>query len=296
MKYIPPDFDLQKYQVTANMDFIYWVDNLIKRSKQFLCVLEKDYDFTIYKSTANDSDFVGFVNGELSEAEIFRNEVLGNISNGAFIDKNVDRFIDVLFAEEVKSSKILYEITYADLISLEKEVLTNEIKEQFEKVEDSFIPSIYEQNLGGLNNSINTSEGNEYTDFSWLKIDMSGSDSEIKSAFSSWLKKHRSSYKQKSRRTHKLKTLSNSTLRKWHDARVLAYIDLVSWNFLKKQKVSSNNIGEILFPEPMNLANRAKMIDDTTKPYAIQLTASHFIRRALKLVIEHKRNNSLNKN
>lgn len=298
-KFIPPYFDLANYDATANMELIYWLDNLIKRAKPYKCALYNDDLFDSYKFNSDneeDGSLYEFISEGLNEKELFEKDVIQNILNGALLDENVHNFVNVMFLEEDNNfSSIVTEMTHVDLISLEKSKLTNDMKEKYSTVDRSFIPALTEKNFGDLNDPIHSHDINNEIEFSWLKVDMSCSDSEIRVAFNEWLKQHRDREKsliQQKRRVHKLKIINETTLRKWHQAKVLPYIDLVTWNFLTNQKVSSNAIGEILFPNPRLASDRAKMVDDTTKPYAEKLTSERFIRRAIKLVVDEKRKKS----
>lgn len=295
-KFIPPEFDLAKYEEAANMELIHWVDNLIKRAKPLICFLNSDHEFTGYKCNSEseyEKGFHDFVSGGLDERELFERDVIENIFNGALVDENVHNLVQAMFIDETRhSASIISEMNYADLISLDGKNLTKERRDLYSTVEHSMFPSELEKNLGELNNPIYSYSSNGEIELSWLKIDMSCSDSEISAAFNDWLKQHRAkeeSLIKTKRRMHKLKKINKTAFRKWHDAKVLAYIDLVTWNFLNKQKITSINLGKILFPDPRIISDKAKMIDDTTKPYAERLTSNRFIRRVGKIVIDEKR-------
>ncbi|MBL1320427.1 MAG: hypothetical protein COA63_005120 [Methylophaga sp.] len=297
-KFIPPEFDLAKYEKSANIELIYWVDNLIKRAKPLSCFLNSDHEFTVYKCNSeseseSDKGFYDFVSDGLDERELFERDVRLNILSGTFVDENIHNLVQAMFIDETSHAvSIISEMNYADLISLDEKNITKEKRELFSTVEQSRFPSDLEKNLGELNNPIYSYSVNGEIDLSWLKVDMSCSDSEISTAFNDWLKQHREkeeSLIKTKRRMHKLKKINKTAFRKWHDAKVLAYIDLVTWNFLNKQKITSINLGEILFPDPRIISDKAKMIDDTTKPYAERLTSNRFIRRVGKIVVDEKR-------
>lgn len=296
LKYIPPNFDLSKYDKAANMELIHWVNNLMNRAKPLSCFLNNDYEFTEYKCNSENADernLHDLASGELGEKELFERDVIKNILDGALVDESFHSFIQTMFIDETSlANAIIREMNYADLISLDEKNLTKEKRELYSKVEHSMFPSVLEKNLGELTNPIYNYSPDGEVEFSWLKVDMSCSDSEISTNFNEWLKQHRTkeeSLTKSKRRAHKLKKINKTAFRKWHDAKVLAYIDLVTWNFLNKQKMTSINLGEILFPDPRITSDKAKMIDDTTKPYAERLTSNRFIRRVAKITIDEKR-------
>ncbi|KKM51223.1 hypothetical protein LCGC14_1555680 [marine sediment metagenome] len=296
LKFIPPSFDLANYEATSNMELIHWLSNLNQRAKAYRCVLNNDRDLNNYKydeSSGIHKDFYDFINQGLNEAELFVTDVMNNVTGGASIDENQHNIAQVLIDEELDLEVIVSNMSYFDLISFSVKTITDEIRSIYDRLETPIMPLMKDPSrLPVLNTPIYTNDIEEKIALSWLKVDMSCSDSEIRTAFNNWLKQHRenenAATKQK-RRVHKLKIINKITLRKWHDAKVLAYIDLMTWNFLCGHKVTSVSLGEILFPNPKIITDRAKMIDDTTKPYAEKLTSPSFIRRLTKIVLDEKR-------
>ncbi len=295
-KYIPPEFDLAKYDKAANMELIHWMNNLVLRSSSFSCYQANDYSFNEYNIAHKDpidAEFYIFANGELSPKEGFEKDLFKNIAEGVIVDYSIHTFFDAFFIPETGDHlSTVKGMTYEDLFLLKAKYLTDEKQELYSNVEQSFFPTIHESNLGALNNVIQSfdSEGNIQS--SWLKIDMNCSDSEITKAFSSWLKKTRTELdgqRKTKTRERKLNHFNQVTFRKWHDAKALPYIDLVTWNFLKKNKVTSKILGEILFPDPRNLSDKAKIIEDTTRPYVSQLTSPSFKRRVISILKDEHR-------
>lgn len=278
------------------MELIYWVDNLIKRAKPYKMVLNNDQNFVGFKynsASGTSKEFYDFVTYGLDERELFQKTVLENLLGGAALDDNVHNLVQTRFVEQdIEPTAIVGEINYSDLISLNNLKITDEMRQQYASIDQTTFPLLKEKSLAELEKPVYSYGVNKEIEHSWLKVDMSCSDSEIRAAFNEWLKLQRDREKsliQQKRRVHKIKTINDTTLRKWHDARVLAYMDLMCWNFLNNQKVSSNVLGEILYPNPRLVSDRAKMIDDTTKPYAEKLTSDRFLRRVTKLVIDKKR-------
>ena len=290
-KYIPLEFDLSKYDATANMELVHWLDNLMKRARSFSCYLSNDLQLNEYEPEQNSisEGFFEFANDGLSSKQLFETNVTNNIEQGAHIDSNVHNLIQAMFVFDNKSNlSVLGSMTLNDLIVLKDRFITQEFEELHSEIEPSIFPSEMIENLGKLNDEIFSFSDDGKMELSWLKVDMNCTDKEIKSAFDDWLKQARTRQTKDikpKRREHKIKTLNKTTFRKWHDAKVLSYIDIVTWNFLKQNKPTSKIIGEILFPDPRNLADKAKIIEDTVHPYACQLTSTMFLGRMLKLVL-----------
>lgn len=293
-KYIPPEFDLAKYKKTANMELIYWFDNLISRAGLFEYYLVNDLTFGEDKRESENSAnvFAAIANDELSSEEIFERDVINNLEQGAYINPNMFNYVDAMYVYQNKNTvPIVSNISFYQLLELRNHYITEDLEELYSKVEKSILPSAMVENLGVLNTEICSYNNDGKVDESWLKIDMNCTDKEIKSAFNDWLEqarlKQNKDAKQKKWK-HKVKLLNETTFRKWHDSKVLAYIDIVTWNFLKQNKITYKIIGDILYPDPKNLADKAKMIEDTSHAYACQLTSSLFLTRMLKVALDKK--------
>ena len=295
-KFIPPEFDLEKYDGGAIMELIYWIDNLVKRISPFNCYLENDYSFKEYLRVGGKG-FFNLNDDGLSQKERCEKDVLRNISAGVLLAPSVHDMFEAFFMDGTTHHlSIVKGVTYEDLFLLDDEFITDEKKKLYSMVEPSFFPSIYENNLGELNNVIRSVDSNGDIDLSWLQIDMKCCDCEITEAFSRWLKQTRGEQKEKQKsktRERKLNHFNQVTFRKWHDAKVLPYIDLITWNFLQKNKVTNKIIGEILFPDPRVLSDKTKIIEDTTRPYASKLTSLSIKRRMISVLVEqHRKKNT----
>lgn len=63
------------------------------------------------------------------------------------------------------------------------------------------------------------------------------------------------------------KAISNATFRRWHEARLLQYMDIISWHKLTGTVITDGQAGMILFPDD-NRGGVAERIRKTTKPLA----------------------------
>jgi len=271
-KFIPPEFNLAKYDEAASMDLINWIENLMVRALVFSSL-----------GKLQDEKLRHFI-VELNTK---------NITRGIIINSPLIKLFNGLIQDDVIGySAAVRELTYLDLFDHEDifktdglEVLYSEYsffddilnKDKFDKLIAPYRP------IDSLNE----------TPLSWLEVDLNSSDSEIKDSFTHWLTKTRE--KQKSdgekskRRDHKLKKLNIVAFRKWHDAKVLAYIDLVTWNSLRGNKPTSFILGNILFPDPKDITDKGRRVDDTVAPYAAELTSLTSLKRMFKVLGEHNR-------
>lgn len=250
-KFIPPEFDLAKYEETSQIDLWDWACNLAKR-----CGLRY---------------------------EIYDDELtIENIKSGVFIaDKTNLRYDD--------SISVVREITVKQVL-----VMSEELSRKIET--DKYLHENNEDSE--LNEFISNTDVNTdwlMADPAWLEVDMLCSDKEIKTSFENWLKAYRGNnparHKKLKRRQSKLNEFSAATLRRWHDARVLAFLDLEAWNFLEGNKITDQNYGDILFPEFKNLRNNSDYIRNTVKPLAEQLSSQDVIMRMRKVFIDSSRQN-----
>lgn len=249
--FVPPNFDLVKYSKAANMDLIDWGRNIASKS---------------YLLEQVDLEW---------RDELLEEKILESIEHGIIFDG----FPTQEDLEYIANSD------WIDLISVVRDLRSFEIKDKAEKLE-----SIDETKDEFAVDDI--SDKGSY--LAWLRIDMSCSDNEIVEEFSNWLGRARDravndeEIKPK-RRGYKLKKFSLPTLRKWHDSNILAYIDLVAWNTLKGNKITSKIIGDILFPNPRNHRDSTTIINDTVKPLVHELTSKVTLDRILKVAAERNR-------
>jgi uncharacterized protein DUF6387 len=270
-KYVPPNFDLAKYESAANMELTDWFENLWVRMG--------------YRAT-------NLVVGE-EEAQALKALNQINISRGLLTDGPYYKIMYASFElDQTTQLSIIRDISYIDLFHKADLLKTDELAKLYSET-SSFVTSMIDKDrygklaepvrIGGLIN--------EHS-LSWLEVDMDCSDSEIKEAFSAWLirsKQKQKAEKKPKRREHKLNNLNKVTLRKWHDERVLAYIDLAMWNELNGTDVTNNIYGKILFPDLRDIRSKEKKVEDTIQQYALELTSPDFLRRVFKLLSDADR-------
>lgn len=276
-KFIPEGFTLEKYQAAANMSLECWLANLSMR-------------FLGYISSKADMDSV-----DDSQKALIRNINTRNIQNGVITDKRINELLNVLIMHDrSESSSVVKELTYLELFSLADSLKSPELEKLYIETELSTFSVLNQDNAGKLNDFISTSDAYPEDELSFLQIDMNCSDNEIKAAFSGWLQQEREkrkSDKSSNRREHQMKNFNTVTFRKWHDARVIAYLDLVTWNYLEGNKVTSNMLGKILFPETEIRDKRDPnaMVNDTVKPLANKLTDRTTLKRMANVIADKNR-------
>ena len=259
-QYVPPEFDLTKYQ-TAYMSLFDWAYYLSFRS------VFRAFDLS-------DEDL-----------EEYNTE---NIRIGATPRDNSS------VLEEGDAISVVREITCFQVLAvgdeLDKKMNAKSLYVKTSK--NAFKDRSTHEQLGKY-----ISEVELYYDMfmpmpAWLEVDLTCSEKEIKAAFEIWLKqimKERKSQKSRKRREYKLKEFSEATLRRWHDSKILAYLDLEAWNYLQGNKVTSKQYGDILFPEYKNQRDNTQYVNDTLKPLAEHLTDGDLHMRMRKIYIDTNR-------
>jgi hypothetical protein len=276
-KFIPEEFNLEKYELAANMSLECWLANLSMR-------------FLGYISSKADMDSV-----DDSQKALIRNINTRNIQNGVITDKRINELLNgLIMHDQSESSSVIKELTYLELFSLADSLKSPELEKLYIETELSTFSVLNHDNAGKLNDFISTSDAYPEDELSFLQIDMNCSDNEIKAAFSGWLQQEREkrkSDKSSNRREHQMKNFNTVAFRKWHAARVIPYLDLVTWNYLEGNKVTSNMLGKILFPETEIRDKRDPnaMVNDTVKPLANKLTDRTTLKRMANVIADKNR-------
>lgn len=276
-KFIPEEFKLEKYEVAANMPLECWLANLSMRFLGYIC-------------SKADMDSV-----DDSQKALIRNINTQNIQNGVITDKRINELLNgLIMHDQSESSSVVKQITYLELFSLAENLKSPELEKLYLETELSTFSVLNQDNAGQLNEFICTADIYPEDDLSYLQIDMDCSDKEIKAAFSGWLqqeRKKRKADKSANRREHQMKNFNTVTFRKWHDARVIAYLDLVTWNYLEGNRVTSKTLGDLLFP-PTSIRDKrdpTAMINDTVKPLANKLTDRTTLKRMANVIADKNR-------
>lgn len=253
LKYIPPKFDLAKYDATAKLDLLDWLRNIGIKSMHF-------------------DEASGEYRGKDLEERILNSIKQGVIVEGFLSHPTRD---DVEFIANSEWNEVISVVR--DLRAFEINAKSKDL-ETVDETKDTFAVNY---------------DDKEQANLAWVRIDLSCSDKEIVGAFSNWLTRTRDRMSNEKievkRRGYKLKKFSPATLRNWHEARLLAYLDLMSWNILKGQNITSKVIGDILFPDPNDLRDSTAIINDTVKPLSKELTSKETLDRIFKVVVDENR-------
>jgi len=282
MEYIPPTFDINKYQKAADLPIELWMINIFVKLFGY-----KAYEAKIDVSLVSEPDL---------------NKVIPALEN-LMVDGVITEFDDLsrlmihgfLDMDKAQYTAQVRELTYYDLFTIIEELKDGEMEKLYLENGKSITPPmamLLQSKLGKLNETLDIYDkywGNSSS--SLLKVDLDSSDSELKSAFDEWLKQKRKMTRNETllRRSYKLKNLNQTTFRKWYDARVLAYMDLVTWNYMHGNIMTSKIIGDILFPEQRDLKDTTAVINDTVKPLVAKLTNIVTIKRMIKVYAESNR-------
>lgn len=272
LKFIPPEFDLDKYSKAANMELVDWLANLMARALGYLASEEV------------------FENLNELQRELIHQQTRANIQNGVHLShKYEELLIQMMSRDEAEYSSVVRDITYFDLSRISDSLLTDEYQSLYSNIDHPILPLLNQDSLGALNQKIEIPSLDE-ENLTWLEVDMNCSDNEILADFKSWLKRARSNSDGLSKsRERKLKTFSKASLSNWHLAKVLPFIDLVTWNKLQGNKVSYKVYGEILYPDPKDLTDKTGKVENTVIPHVTKLMSIETLRRMTKVLFSENR-------
>jgi hypothetical protein len=272
-KYIPPNFDLAKYD-TANLDILYWLHNLSRR----IDLDAKPEDLQL----------------EVSSEDVITSNIEVGVSNDVFLTQAIIK--DFVLSDKAEYLSVVRDLTCYEVMSKGEELLSDqELSSLYTDLAPDQTIHTLQRSLGKLNNILVADGIHEDGSYrAWLEVDLACSETEIRESFDIWLKKARGGITKRSkqhtkRREYKLNKLNETTLRKWHDAKVLPYLDLMAWNTFKGNKVTSYILGEILFPPPNQRPDPTAIINDTVKPLAQKLISNKHIERMFIILCDQYR-------
>lgn len=262
-KYMPRGFDLANYDNAANMNLFDWGMNLFFRSILFHEIKE-----LLTEESFEDLTYGAVILPE-DAANIFKELILG-------LDKD-----EVL--SSVRDLRWFEVINMADKLNTRDDVIAARSK---------FYDDSGNLDIKNIIEASNLTINNDY-DVNWLGVDLNCLDNEIISAFSDWLKQARKKEQNKEvtnrRRDYKIPNLNQVAFRKFHDARILPYIDLVVWNRRAGNKVTSKILGDILFPDPKDLSDKTAKVNDTTKPLVNKMLSFSMLKRIFNVIGDENR-------
>lgn len=266
-EYIPPGFDLTKYDACINMSLIGWIENISARLLIYLACLKNIESITS------------------EQKKLFEEIIENNIDMGVLSDTHVRKVIEgVIQDDEADYSSIVKEITYFELFYLADTFKTEELEKLYAEINFPVFPLINQDSLGELNQPVSFNM-DEDAENAWLKVDLTCSKKEIIEAFSGWLTRAKAAREntenKPSSRERKINIFNETAFRKWHAERVLPYIDVFIWNKLKGNKLTDQEIGTILYPDPRDIRDKGKLVFFNTKPYVEKLMSIATFRRML---------------
>lgn len=277
-EFIPPEFDITKYDAAANMELVNWLENLTMRMLGYHAI-GKSIDEQTKKLIL-----------ELTQK---------NISLGVVLESSYAKILNDMLAEDnAQYASVVRQLTYFDLFSTADGLKTADLEQLYSAVQTNIYPLINQNSLGQLNEFMQIEAMDGKDNLAWLEIDLNCSKNEILDAVSGWVanaKAERQATQKTNNRERKINSFNLVAFRKWHDARVLAYLDLATWNSLVGNKVTSPILGKILFPDPRDVVGKAGRIDDSSKHYANILTSQASLRRMLNVLADANRKKNTQK-
>ena len=111
----------------------------------------------------------------------------------------------------------------------------------------------------------------------WIFVDLSATDDQLIEDFSKWLARRREADRKRLVETPPPSCFSEVDFKKWHDHRVLAYIDLELFAAHFDLKLTNELIGSYLFADDLEISPSEK-IRKTVRPLAKRLLSSGVIQ------------------
>ena len=265
-KYVPPEFDLAKYDKCRNMDLIEWIVNISSRMYPYLVCTHQEYEV------------------ETKQRLLFEQLVDHNILRGAITDSPSQVLLEEIIKHDVRwASPIVREMNFFDLFNLNDVHKTEDRDKLYSEINTRLYPLIPRETLGELDKPIQSD-----CEDSWLRIEMGASKREIQEAFTSWLDKAKKEQEilNKPEKGHQriIKNFNDVTFRKWFSAKVLPYIDLVTWNHFQGNKLNDTIITSILFINEKHLDfEPINFLRLTTRPHVKKIMSPETVRRMLNL-------------
>lgn len=281
--FIPPEFDLIKYRALAGHGARGWLTNLVARLPSFyepyddnaglpeiyheglgnLSSADTGIDTTMYKFSG-DGELVG-----IEYPDILCNDINLNIMNGA------DRLLDVesttlTFIKKLFSSEAIKSLTVGELTGLALGVKSNpELRDIFDyldnrDIDDDSVPlewlSVHHKSASFYAER----QLKESNPIDYIEVDLRKPSHVLEDEFSIWLEEKRMAGFLPPAKIDKY--ITKAKFRKWHDARVIPYLDLLQWNQKHGRKLPHSVAGAIIYSDmsDSDLRNPSSMIADTT--------------------------------
>lgn len=248
--YCPEWFDIDNYSVCSRYNRNNWAEALIVRQLLWKSINQKD--------DSNSDDKNKFIQ-EISQKKSLElliydsDEFDENFQHENKIVRNMSLFSFFQCYEKILNNEpwLIEEIQKATLDArLENENASEFERENTGHISWSDLGEIYYQGESSLNTLLTAKNlvGNYANDL--IEVCLTESDDKILEAFKVWLSEKRIEKGFKKKDT---KSISNAEMLKWHDLRILAFIDLTLWAELNKKYFTHNQLGNLLYPHEVDV-------------------------------------------
>lgn len=271
----PSWFDLEKYSFTDNLECWKW-SRLLNHRHWIKALLES-------RDQESNAD------GNIWEAEIeneFRRLVdnLGKCSRGEGFVVEAPQPDGVVHFPMDRVSAV-DALTVGGAGFLWGSIKQNELVAPFELnfLEDRDPPTFYEardfwslskRSVNDLFHQVGEVEDPWYEGCSvYLSIDIGASEARLMEDFQAFIRAEKVKLKLSSTPSRKF---GRAERKRWHENRVLPYLDLMLWFGLKRVPITQQEIGVLLFPDELNVA-LSERVRKTLKPLADELMRDQFL-------------------
>ncbi len=236
----PPGFSLNNYEQTRTLDPASWHFNIVRRMGIYWYLIELYPHLKLDDKPIQAKLLCGSPERRLRlHKELQQN----NIDSGFELKQHDNQgCTPELGFNAIRSLKV------EDLINMRRLVKGNEYNIKTNKLADV----------------------NEYLDKSTRLYDihavvnLNTPDDILVKQFTEWVKVERSKH-QMSPVISTRNSITPAKMRRWHDKRIIPYLDLIQWHQLNGQKIKKHHIAQIIFPDEIN-RNPVDIINKSTEP------------------------------
>lgn len=284
--YIPPNFDLKKYDALASFSAKDWLTNIVARLPNFYD-FDRPYPLAVYGDWEDIGvDEIDPAIHHFSEAgehilkypNIMTNDIDINLSRGADRllepESSTYRYILRLFSQKIIKSISVGSIIGCALMFEGHPELKDTMKTLKDREEDDLSTPEHWQEIYNLPATYFTNyQLNEKNHLDYVEIDLRLPDNVLVDNFTRYLSQRRQDGIES--HTSRNKYFTESKLRRWFESRAIPYLDLIQWNEKEGRKVPHAVAGKVIFSDlgKNDFRVPASMISDTTLKNIKEMTS-----------------------
>lgn len=235
----PPGFSLSNYKETRTLEPAEWHKNIVRRQHIYWYLIELYPHLRLDDKPIEGALLCGSPSDRLLLHKKLQQE---NINSGFELTPRDDRnCTDALNFNSIRSLNIE---DFDDLNECVKENKYNTKSDRLTAVSEYLDKGIRLYDMPAV-------------------INLNVPDEILVKQFMKWVRTEREKYQAKPT-PNKVIRISSAKMRRWHDKRVIPYLDLVQWHQLNGNKITKHHIAKIIFPDERD-RNPVDMIIKSTE-------------------------------